>query len=271
MQLNFWILILLPELVQIKSEEDHEAGEGIYPLHCLCYNENVSSSIIKLITEQFPDALLEFAPTDLDSGVYSDHPTRGLPLHHYVAKRSNVDIDVVKLMVEICPQSLLTADDNWEYDGEPNYFTPVHVILYNPTINNLLHVLTFLLECEPTLIKTAEIHGRTPLNMACSNERITLHIVKLLYNLWPGAIRSNELNGWLPIHEICHNRKLDQIISLDILRFMIDIDPMLPRERENSNGRGYLPIHHAVGHGAKSKGLLQCPHGCISRTFEGPR
>ena len=205
------------ELVQVISSEYNEAGEGTLPLHCVCYNENVSSLIIKLIMEQFPDALLEFAPTDLDSGVYSEDPTRGLPLHHYVAKRFNVDIDVVKLMVEMCPQSLLTAD-HWE-DSEPNYFTPVHVILYNPTINNLLHVLTFLLECEPTLIKTAEIHGRTPLNMACSNERITLHIVKLLYNLWPEAIRSNELTGWLPIHEICHNRKLDQIISLDILQF----------------------------------------------------
>ena len=47
----------------------------------------------------------------------------------------------------------------------------------------------------------------------------------------------------LPIIYLCRNGDLDETNSLNILRFMLNIDPALPRELV---GNGYLPTHDAV-------------------------
>ena len=77
---------------------------------------------------------------------------------------------------------------------------------------------------------------------ACYNENVTLEIVQLLYNTLPGALQLRDGAGCLPIHELCCNYDLDETNSLNILRFMLDIDPNLPREVYGDD----LPIHVAV-------------------------
>ena len=47
---------------------------------------------------------------------------------------------------------------------------------------------------------------------------------------------------WLPIHDLCCNSYLDEVNSIDILHFMISVDPTLVREISDD---GY-PIHYAV-------------------------
>ena len=79
---------------------------------------------------------------------------------------------------------------------------------------------------------------------ACGNKKVTLKIVQLLYNSLPGALRLRDDDGDLPIHTLCLNKDLDDTNSLDILRFMLNIDPTLPREVGDTDG--YLPIHNAV-------------------------
>ena len=83
------------------------------------------------------------------------------------------------------------------------------------------------------------------LHEACYNynKKVTLEIVQLLYNTFPEALRLRDGDGWLPIHHLCDNCDLDETNSLDILRFMLNIDPTLPRE---VNGYGKLPIYYAV-------------------------
>ena len=78
---------------------------------------------------------------------------------------------------------------------------------------------------------------------ACGNNKVTLEIVRLLYNTLPGALQLRDNYGWLPIHRLCRNRDLDDTASLDILRFMLEVDPNLPREVA---GNVCLPIHYAV-------------------------
>ena len=80
------------------------------------------------------------------------------------------------------------------------------------------------------------------LHKACYNEKVTLKIVQLLYNTLLEAFRSRDNVGWLPIHSLCRNKNLDEKNSLDILQFMLSIDPTLPREM----GNGCLPVHLAV-------------------------
>ena len=80
---------------------------------------------------------------------------------------------------------------------------------------------------------------------ACANKNATLEIVQLLYNnTLPGAPHLWDNYGWLPIHHLCCNKDLDDVASLDILRFMLNIDPTFARVVDNDNG--CLPIHHAA-------------------------
>ena len=78
---------------------------------------------------------------------------------------------------------------------------------------------------------------------ACYNENVTLEMVQLLHNTLPGALQLSDNYGSLPIHRLCCNQELDGTNSLDILRFMLSIDPTLAREVD---GDDYLPINVAV-------------------------
>ena len=87
---------------------------------------------------------------------------------------------------------------------------------------------------------------------ACGNKNVTLEIVQLLHNkwpgllhnTWPGALQLRDDDGWLPLHILCCNDDLDDTNSLDILRFMLEIDPNLSREIDGADGR--LPVQMAV-------------------------
>ena len=76
---------------------------------------------------------------------------------------------------------------------------------------------------------------------ACGNKKVTLKIVQLIYISLPGALRLRDDDGDLPIHRLCLNKDLDDTASIDLLRFMLEIDPTLPRDND-----GCLPIHYAV-------------------------
>ena len=80
---------------------------------------------------------------------------------------------------------------------------------------------------------------------ACTNKKVTLEIVQLLYSTLPEALQLRDNYGWLPIHCLCCNEDLDDTASLDILQFMLEIDPNLLREVGNGD-YGRLPLHNAV-------------------------
>ena len=91
--------------------------------------------------------------------------------------------------------------------------------------------------------ESSSSHNQLCLHEACANEKVTLEIVQFLYDTLPAALRLRDDDGWLPIHNLCCNEDLDENASLDILRFMLSIDPSLPREVDGAN---CLPIHYAV-------------------------
>ena len=82
-------------------------------------------------------------------------------------------------------------------------------------------------------------------HQACYNKNVTLEIVQLLHSIWPDALQLRDDYGYLPIHWLCCNEDLDENASIDILRFMLHIDPTLSRELQVDGGN-YLPIHYAV-------------------------
>ena len=211
-----------------------DTGKAPYALHCACYNDCRSSSVIELLLKEYPPAV-EHLSRVLD-GVL-EWGVKGLSLHYYISRNPNIDIDVIKLLVEAYPQSLVVADET-----KPLY--PIHVAAWlSPNLNTLCEIIEYFLDVDPTSLCVVDEDGNTPLHFACVNHIMNLEVFKLLYNSWPEAIRMSGSEGKLPVHELCRTEFEDASSALDILRFMLDIDQTVVRER---NEEGELPIHSAV-------------------------
>ena len=246
LQIVEYILDEFPDAAAVESEDENDydvGGDSVdpykkFPLHLACYNQYCPSSIISLLIERYPTALEHFSQCGY-LFMIGDHEdfAEGLPLHYYVARKTNVDIDTIKMLIEAYPQAMVTDDET--------YFTPLHAIVSSPNenINDLLHIIKYLIEVAPSCVQTVDEYERTPLLVASCNKNITLEVVKFLYNKYPEALRiPSESIGWLPIHKLCQE-KLIEGSSIEILRFMLDIDPGLVREMGDDE---YLPIHYAV-------------------------
>ena len=216
---------------------DDNSTTNVYALHCACYNKHCPSSIIELLLEEFR-AAAELLSNVID-GLY-DLNIKGLPLHYYFARDSNVDIDTVKLLVEAYPESLMIASD--EEDDEICY--PIHALLYNKKTNNTNTIIKYMHECSPASHHVLDTSSGTPLHVACQSKNVNLAIVEHLFKTWPESIRMIDNSGYLPIHDLCRNSNIDETDSLEILQFMLDADPNL--SRVTTRQRGYLPIHFAV-------------------------
>ena len=215
-----------------------------YALHCACYNNNCPNEVIKLLVKNnsaSPASLNQFCL--VGDGVqcedYDDY-IRGLPLHYYLARESNVDIDTVKMLVEACPETLMAVGDM----SAPT----IHVALSNENINidDLHDIIAFFLGQEESsqIIRMRGRWNMTPLHKICRKKGgLTLELFRHIFNAWPEAIRLGDDYSCLPIHWLCCNKQLDDIVSLDILRFMLSIDLTLLME---TNENGDLPVHHAV-------------------------
>ena len=166
----------------------------------------------------------------------------GLPLHFYLNRWKNVDIDVVKMLVERYPQSL--------HNREMSTATPVQAAVANSSIDNLHEVLGYFFEFDPS---TARIGAdwRSLLYIACANRNMNVAVFQLIYNARPDAMRerdtSQDNKDFLPIHVLSMNNDLDDVTSVEILRIMLSVDSTLVRDGAwNDECVRYLPIHYAI-------------------------
>ena len=233
-----------PDAAQVLSTEfltrqgDETSISETYPLHIACSNEHCPGEVIRFLVELYPPACEHLS--NINGGVHYDaYQGAGLPLHYYLARNKNVDIDTVKLFVEIYPQSLMIQGE----DDEEEACYPIHAILSNEK-TNIHEILSYMLELEPSSIQLLDGRGSTPLHVACQSQGVNLAIVENLFNTWPEAIQMRNVSGYLPIHDLCCNIELDDDASLEILQFFLGIDPTLASSR-NGDG-GFLPIHYAV-------------------------
>lgn len=240
----------LPDLISwdshvVDNERSNNANDefGAYLLHCACYNKHCPGSVIEFLLEENASPIR--IASKVNYGVL-DRGVKGLPLHYYLARASNIDIEIVRLLAEelvlAYPQAMLSINGI--------SFTPLHAILYNQNIDadKLQDILECLLNLSPSSIRVLDREfmdgdDATPLHLACQSKSVNLEIVQLLFNAWPEAMRMPRSDECLPIHQLCHNTMLDNNDSIDILRFMLDTDQTIARER---NWDGELPIHCAV-------------------------
>jgi len=230
------ILDSYPGIASWKTDkyDYNERNTTVYALHCACYNEHCPSSVIIRLYKEYTAAI--DCLSIIFNGVH-DWGATGLPLHYYLARTSNIDIDIVKMLVEACPQSLMVADETqW-----PLY--PAHAAAYDSNPDDLHKVVEYLLEFNPTSLCVMDGEGNTPLHMVCESKSVNLSLVQLLFNSWPEAIRMPGEDDCFPVHLLFQNRTVDGPTALSILQFMLDIDQTIVRERD---GNGILPIHYAA-------------------------
>jgi ankyrin repeat protein len=234
---------IYPEAAEIKAEHycPHPAEKTTsYPLHLACLNNHCNNDIVVAILKRHPDAVLHMCMIGRELQIgdyYSNHSfVKGSPLHYYLSRTSNVDLNVVKVLVEANPDCLRVADDE-------ACFAPIHVLCCNPGVNDLLDVLKFLIEKDPESLQIDGGYCQVPFLMACANTNATLSLVKLLYDFWPEAIHKQDSCGDYPMHQLSMNRELNDQASEDIFHFLLQNNYGALSETDHG---GDLPIHLAV-------------------------
>jgi len=241
----------------------HEA----LPLHIACSNKDCPGEAVKLIMEKYLGALRHMCQVN-DGAVSHSYNMESFshdyPLHYYLSRTENMNLSTVQMLVNTWPQVLIQ---------DVGYTLPIHVIAGHKNVSDLQQVLEYILGYEPTSIRMEDDYSRTPLNLACSNPYMNVDIVQLLLNAWPEATRrpdmiDNSIGGdqpsrCLPIHNICRN-VLDDTTSRNILRLLIDADPLSLGEKDGDTGS--IPLHYAVKDRAEMDRLRH--HTAPSRSVE---
>ena len=78
--------------------------------------------------------------------------SRGLPLHYYLSRRSNVDLKGVKILVSGYPDALTIGN-------EVITSAPIHTILFHPNVDTLSDIVEFLVEATPSSIRLSDCYG----------------------------------------------------------------------------------------------------------------
>ena len=165
---------------------------GHSALQCACHNQYCHRSIIELLVKKNPELCKMKGKVKEENKV-----VEGLPLYCYLIRKSNIDINTVKILAEDYHRALTLED---YIDGNE----PVRALLSNPNINDMQvqDILEYLLYSEPPSVHNLDgsERGAKLLSVACKNEGVTLEIVHILLNAWPEAIRTRVSNtGRLPI------------------------------------------------------------------------
>jgi len=256
-----YLLDLFPQALHynMRMEINYE-DDGIacsYPLHLACYNDQCSNEVIRLLFEKITQAKSFFQFTHIshmsydwgNTGIevqYVGELYGGTPLHFYLSRTANFDIDIVK-QLEVNPEIMLLTD-------EDTYCTPIHILLHNKSIGDMYDVVKYLVETNPDSLLRKDEYDQTPLNAACTNGRMTLKTIELLLRICPDSIHVPNNCSWLPIHTLCDNDggKLNDEVAIDILKLLLEAQPDLVTRVSDYDGNEELPIHHAANNKSKS-------------------
>ena len=83
-----YLVNLIPDMVGMKRDIKERGIEGAYPLYVGCTNEHCPNSVVKFLME-----------SRIDDIMICPELYWGLPLHRYLSRTENADIEIVKYMV----------------------------------------------------------------------------------------------------------------------------------------------------------------------------
>ena len=217
-----------------------------YPIHMACFNENCPGDVISLMLEKgtsngrINDVLYHLCyEEEVDSYRYGT-AIGGTPLHYYIGREKNVELNIVKQLLADAPGVV------WTSDGETKC-VPLITMMWNKNIGKMKEIVQYIVETYPESVRSKDCYDQIPLHLACSNGTITLEIISILLQAWPESINQKNSMECLPIHHLCVAtiEEVDREESLKVLRLLIDAYPNCVYQTED--GEGSLPLHVAAG------------------------
>ena len=230
---------------------DEEKVVSAFPLHLACYNKDCPNEVIQFLLERnnitnTKQLILEricymnFDWGSTDVHLVDDNEYGGTPLHFYLSRTSNVDMNIVKELVVNSRVLLYT-------DGKTNS-SPLHILMHNPKIGELYEVVKYLVETNPDSLRKTDIYDQTPLNVACINGNMTARTIELLLRVYPDSIYQPNNCSWLPIHNLCgeETKGIDDEVAIDILKLLLDAYPDSVTRTTDFDSTEELPLHKAA-------------------------
>jgi len=225
---------------------DYEV-KSAYPLHLACWNVDCPNEVIQLLLERLGDSAAEqlthmcytkfdYGGTDIGEG----NSFGGLPLHFYLSRISNVDLNTVK--------ELVSSDNVLQSSDEDNLeCTPIHILIHNEKLGDMFDVLQYLAETNPSSLRKTDIYNQSPLYVACEQSYINTKTIELLLRVCPDSIRQPNNIDWLPIHSLCEGG-VDDEVAVDILRLLLEAHSDSTSVQGSCDGE--LPLHLAASNKA---------------------
>ena len=209
--------------------KDWRMTKKAYPLHMACINETCPDSVIQFLVAANPAALTEACL--LNDGIlydgYSEDWSRdpyvsGSPLHYYLSRDTNINVELVRIFVTASPDVLTAAD-------EKSKCTPMHLLSSMKNMDELFDITKYLVETNPSCLDLQDNWGRNVLHNACSDAHVTARIVELFIDHCPDLLHRSYDDGnygaTYPIHCLCRNKKLSIQTSTEIVSIIIKAYP----------------------------------------------
>jgi ankyrin repeat protein len=89
--------------------------------------------------------------------------------------------------------------------------TPLHIlVLGNPSVE----AVTALLTASPQTVSDSDVHGDTPLHLACGNPNADKRLIQMLLDASPTAVSMKNHEGLMPLHMACRYTQNEGVIGL---------------------------------------------------------
>ena len=239
-----YLIDLFPPAIYIKKDiPDHEV-KSAYPLHLACFNEECPNEVIQFLLKRLGDSTAmsldqstHISHMDYDWGgtgidILDSDEYGGTPLHFYLSRTSNVNVDIVK-QLGANPRALLVADEDTKC-------TPIHILLHNEIIGTMFGVVKYLAETNPSTLQMKDEYSQTPLDLACKNRSITAEIIEFLLEVCPSSVRQRNNCMGLSMHSLCDVKGMDDELAIDILNLLLEAHPGSVSETADD---GELPLN----------------------------
>lgn len=94
--------------------------------------------------------------------------------------------------------------------------TPLHILVWgDPSVE----AVKALLEASPQAVSDSDVHGDTPLHLACSNPKASKHLIQMLLDASPTAVSMKNHEGLMPLHMACRYTQNEGVIGLLLENF----------------------------------------------------
>lgn len=201
------LLLTYPECVRESCEG------GWLPIHQALHHQ-APLVIIQLLVDAFIDSLMYFSSTEV------------APLPINTAFQSLVSLEVVKFLINKCPQCLTTLDSTGKY--------PIHHLVGS---KNSLEIVQFMIHSCPESVQQVDTMGNLPLHLALQCHQ-PLDIIATIVQAYPESVSVGDRAGKYPIHFA-----LSYDHCIDIIDLLVSTRPNIVRQPD---GLGDIPLHVAL-------------------------